>query len=237
MATAAARSGVPVLIFSLEMSDKQLMMRAIAAEAGVNLQRLRNGDMQNEHWQRIVSTIHRLTELPISIEDTSGLTMRDIHNITHTFKRREGVGLVFTDYLGLIADDGNEEMRNRQLSAMTKGHKRLAKDLDIPVAILSQLNRKVEERADKRPMPSDLRESGAIEEDSDVILFIYRPEVYGITVDEDGMPTEGTAELIVSKQRNGPTDIIKCEFRKEQALFTDAIDYTAPAHYEARGGW
>jgi replicative DNA helicase len=207
-----------VAFFSLEMAAPQLVMRLISAEAKVDAHRLRTGDLKNEHWQQIVSTIHRLTEAPIYIDDTPAMSIMELRARARLMKREHNIEMIVIDYLQLMSAP-KAESREREISMISRGLKQLAKELEIPIIALSQLNRSVESRADKRPMLSDLRESGSIEQDADVVMFVHRPEYYGITVDEDGMPTEGTAEVIIGKQRNGPTGIAKMAFLNQYARF------------------
>jgi len=219
-----------VAFFSLEMSATQLVMRLISAEAKVDQHRLRTGDLKNEHWQQIVSTIHRLTEAPIYIDDTPALGIMELRARARLMKREHNIELIIIDYLQLMHAP-KAESREREISMISRGLKQLAKELDIPIIALSQLNRSVESRGDKRPMLSDLRESGSIEQDADVVMFVHRPEYYGITVDEDGLPTEGTAEMIIGKQRNGPTGTAKLAFIKEFARFENlAFQHDAPQY-------
>lgn len=226
-----------VAFFSLEMSATQLVMRLISAEAKVDQHRLRTGDLKNEHWQQIVSTIHRLTEAPMYIDDTPALGIMELRARARLMKREHNIEMIVVDYLQLMHAP-KAESREREISMISRGLKQLAKELDIPIIALSQLNRSVESRGDKRPMLSDLRESGSIEQDADVVMFVHRPEYYGITVDEDGMPTEGTAEVIIGKQRNGPTGIAKIAFVKEFARFENlAFQYdNAPQYLPPAGG-
>jgi replicative DNA helicase len=228
-----------VAFFSLEMSATQLVMRLISAEAKVDQHRLRTGDLKNEHWQSIVSTIHRLTEAPMYIDDTPALGIMELRARARLMKREHNIELIIIDYLQLMHAP-KAESREREISMISRGLKQLAKELDIPIIALSQLNRSVESRGDKRPMLSDLRESGSIEQDADVVMFVHRPEYYGITVDEEGMPTEGTAEIIIGKQRNGPTGTAKLAFVKEFARFENlafqydnAPQYLPPSNEEA----
>jgi replicative DNA helicase len=219
-----------VAFFSLEMAAPQLVMRLISAEAKVDAQRLRTGDLKNEHWQQIVSTVHRLTEAPIYIDDTPAMSIMELRARARLMKREHNIEMIVIDYLQLMSAP-KAESREREISMISRGLKQLAKELEIPIIALSQLNRSVESRADKRPMLSDLRESGSIEQDADVVMFVHRPEYYGITVDEDGMPTEGTAEVIIGKQRNGPTGIAKMAFLNQYARFENlAFQYDNAPH-------
>ncbi|MEO5929372.1 MAG: replicative DNA helicase [Candidatus Kapaibacterium sp.] len=224
-----------VAFFSLEMSATQLVMRLISAEAKVDAHRLRTGDLKNEHWQQIVSTVHRLTEAPLYIDDTPALGIMELRARARLMKREHNIELIVIDYLQLMHAP-KAESREREISMISRGLKQLAKELDIPIIALSQLNRSVESRGDKRPMLSDLRESGSIEQDADVVMFVHRPEYYGIMTDEEGMPTEGTAEIIIGKQRNGPTGTAKVAFIKEFARFENlAFQYDTPQYLSPAG--
>ncbi len=221
-----------VAFFSLEMSAQQLVLRLISAEAKVDAHRLRTGDIKDGDWQRIASTMHHLTEAPIYIDDSPALGIMELRARCRLMKREHNIEMVVIDYLQLM-HAAKAESREREISMISRGLKQLAKELDIPVVALAQLNRSVESRSDKRPMLSDLRESGSIEQDADVVMFVHRPEYYGITVDtEDNMPTAGIAELIIGKQRNGPTGTVKTAFVKEYARFENlAIQYDNAPQY------
>ncbi|NLT49552.1 MAG: replicative DNA helicase [Ignavibacteria bacterium] len=214
---------VPIAIFSLEMATIQLVTRLICAEAKIDAHSVRTGRFKAEEGSRISKTAHRLSKAPIYIDDTPAQTVLEIRAKCRRLKHEKGVGMVVIDYLQLMSSTGRVESREREISNISRSLKALAKELGIPVIALSQLNRAVESRNDKRPMLSDLRESGSIEQDADVVLFLYRPEVYGITQDQDGNSTAGLAEVIVAKQRNGPTGEAKVKFVKEYAQY-DNID-------------
>ncbi|MEZ4783297.1 MAG: replicative DNA helicase [Candidatus Kapaibacterium sp.] len=218
----------PAAFFSLEMSAQQLMLRLISAEAKVNAHRLRTGDLRQEHWQQIVSTIHRLAAAPIYIDDTPALSIMDLRARARLLKREHNIELLIVDYLQLMHSPKSES-REREISTISRGLKQLAKELQIPIIALSQLNRSVESRSDKRPMLSDLRESGSIEQDADVVMFVHRPEYYGFSVDEENRSTEGVAEVIVGKQRNGPTGDVRLAFIKEFARFENLDEFHAEA--------
>lgn len=207
-----------VAFFSLEMSAQQLVIRLISAESGVNMQKLRTGDLKNDDWTNIVKTINNLADAPIYIDDSPAMSILDLRARARQMKKEHNIEAIIIDYLQLMHAPKSES-REREISIISRGLKQLAKELDIPVIALSQLNRSVEGRGDKRPMLSDLRESGSIEQDADLVAFVHRPEYYGITVDEDGNPTDGVAELIIGKQRNGPTGIAKVAFLRESARF------------------
>lgn len=214
----AVDQGVPVGYFTLEMSPHQLMLRLISAEAGIDAQALRTGTVNEQEWARLQQALVRMTNTPLFIEDAPGMGIMELRTRARQMKREHKIGLIVIDYLQLMTAP-KAERREREISMISKSLKGLAKELDVPVIALSQLNRAVEMRLDKRPMLSDLRESGAIEEDSDVVMFIHRPEYYGERYYEDGDPTEGIAEIIVSKHRNGPTGSVKLAFMKEYARF------------------
>ncbi len=220
-----------VAFFSLEMAARDLMIRLISAEAKVNAQNIFQGNLRQEHWQQIVSTIHRLYNAKIYIDDTPALSIMDLRARARLLKRERGIELIVVDYLQLM--HAQAESREREVSTISRGLKQLAKELNIPIVALSQLNRSVEGRTDKRPMLSDLRESGSLEQDADMVMFVHRPEYYGITVDEDNMPTQGIAELIVGKNRNGPTFTAKMAFVQDFARFENLDEYHAGAEDEA----
>lgn len=199
MARNAAIKGNKVLIFSLEMSSDQLSQRLIAMEAGVDAQKLRNGDLDNKDWNKITTTIDRLGEADISIDDTPGLSLMEMKNKCRRLKAEKGLDLVVIDYLQLMEFQGRADSRQQEISSLSRGLKQLAREVECPVVVLSQLSRATETRTDHRPILSDLRESGAIEQDADVVLFLYRDEVYN---DETDAP--GECEVHVAKQRNGP---------------------------------
>jgi replicative DNA helicase len=163
--------------------------------------------------------VHKLSSAPIYIDDTPGLSILEMRAKSRRLHKEKGIGLIVVDYLQLMNAGNKVESREREISLISRSLKALAKDLNVPVIALSQLNRAVEATADKRPMLSHLRESGAIEQDADVVIFLYRPEYYGITQFSDGNSTEGVAEIIISKQRNGPVGDVKLRFIKEYARF------------------
>lgn len=210
---------VPIGIFSLEMSAMQLATRLISAEARIDAHSVRTGRFKAEEGAKISRTVHKLSKAPIYIDDTPGLTVLEMRAKARRLKVEKNVGLVIVDYLQLMSSSRTMESREREISTISRSLKGLAMELKIPVIALSQLNRAVESRTDKRPMLSDLRESGSIEQDADVVLFLYRPEVYDIKQTQDGESTEGYAEIIISKQRNGPTGEVKMRFIKNYARF------------------
>lgn len=219
----AVDHNIPVGIFSLEMATIQLVTRLIASEVKINAHSLRTGKFKAEDGARVVRNIHRLRKAPIYIDDTPGISILELRAKARRLKNEKNVGMIIVDYLQLVNSSSSMESREREISTISRSLKGLAKELNIPVVALSQLNRAVESRTDKKPMLSDLRESGSIEQDADVVLFLYRPEVYGITAytngETGGESTEGIAEIIVSKHRNGPIGEVKLRFVKEFARF------------------
>ncbi|RLC23552.1 MAG: replicative DNA helicase [Deltaproteobacteria bacterium] len=213
---AAKKTGKPVAIFSLEMSREQLGIRLLGFDAGINSGRLRTGFLQDRQWERLTHSANRLSELPIYIDDSSGISVLEMKAKCRRLKKKDDLALVVVDYLQLIQGRRSAESRQQEISEISRMLKALAKDLNVPVIALSQLNRKVEDRTNRRPQLSDLRESGAIEQDADVIAFIYREEVYNRDTEKQNI-----AEIIVGKQRNGPTGDFKLTFRKELTAFGD----------------
>ncbi len=213
----------PIGIFSLEMSTIQLATRLISAEARINAHNVRTGKFRAEDGAKISRTVHKLSKAPIYIDDTPGISILELRAKARRLKNEKNCGLIIVDYLQLINPSNSMESREREISSISRSLKALAKELNLPVIALSQLNRAVESRTDKKPMLSDLRESGSIEQDADVVLFLYRPEMYQIQTfgsgDMQGESTEGIAEVIVGKQRNGPTGEIKLRFIKDYARF------------------
>lgn len=212
-----------VAFFSLEMSAQQLMMRLIVAESGLDSRDVRNGKLTGEQWKHLETSIKPLSNAPLFIDDTPALSIFEFRSKARRLKTQYDIQLIVIDYLQLMtAAVDSRGNREQEVAMISRSLKAVAKELDIPIIALSQLNRSVESRGgSKRPQLSDLRESGAIEQDADLVAFIHRPEYYGLTVDEDGAPTQGMAEIIVAKHRNGAVDTIKLRFRKEQARFMD----------------
>jgi replicative DNA helicase len=196
---AAIGSRVPTAIFSMEMPSEQLAFRMISSLGRVNQTHLRTGNFPDEDWSRINTAVQLMSEAPMFIDDTPGLSPTEIRARARRLQREHGLGLIVVDYLQLMAVPGNKENRATEISEISRSLKALAKELSVPIVALSQLNRGVEQRTDKRPVMSDLRESGAIEQDADVIIFIYREEVYNPET-----PKKGTADIVIAKQRNGP---------------------------------
>ncbi len=196
---AAIGSKVPTAIFSMEMPAQQLAFRMISSLGRVDQTHLRTGNFPDEDWSRINTAVQLMSEAPIYIDDTPGLSPTEIRARARRLQREHGLGLIVVDYLQLMQVPGNNENRATEISEISRGLKGLAKELECPVIALSQLNRSVEQRTDKRPVMSDLRESGAIEQDADLIVFIYREEVYN-----QDTPRKGVADIAIAKQRNGP---------------------------------
>ena len=212
---AAILHRVPTAIFSLEMSMDQIIMRMLCAWGKVGLSRLRRGRLKDEEWTRLYQAAQELSEAPIFIDDSPSLEPLELRARCRRLKAEKGIELVIIDYLQLMHVSQRKESREQEIAYISRNLKYLAKEINVPVIALAQLNRKVEERKDKRPMLSDLRESGAIEQDADVILFLYRDEVYN----PDSENTEGLTELILGKQRNGPVGVIKLSYLKDYTAF------------------
>ncbi len=221
----AVNEGLPVAVFSMEMGASQLALRMVGSLGRINQQRLRTGALQDEEWGRLSDAVERLKSAHIFIDETPALSPNELRARSRRLARRFGgtLGLIIVDYLQLMSgSSSNEENRATVIGEISRGLKALAKELQCPVIALSQLNRSVETRPDKRPMMSDLRESGAIEQDADVIMFIYRDEYYNKESKE-----EGIAEIIIGKQRNGPVGTVKLAFLKPNTKFENL----APGSY------
>ena len=212
---AALKSKKAVAIFSMEMSASQLAFRLISSMGRVNAQRLRTGQLEDEDWSRVNSAIRMLSEVKIFIDDKPGLSPVELRGRARRLKRDHDLGLIVVDYLQLMQVQGTNENRATEIAEISRSLKGLAKELNVPVLALSQLNRSLESRTDKRPVMSDLRESGGIEQDADVIMFIYRDEVYN----KSDMDKKGLAEIIIAKQRNGPTGTVNLRFFGEYTRF------------------
>ncbi len=200
---AAVKGNTPVLYFSLEMSVQQLVQRMLCAEARVNSHLLRTGRLSEEEWQRLAAWTGKLAEAPFYIDDTPSISVLEMRAKARRAKSEHDIGLIVVDYIQLMTTTERADNREQEIARISRSLKALAKELDVPVVACAQLSRAVEARTDKRPQLSDLRESGSLEQDSDVVMFLYRPEVYGIP-DEEGNSQEGVAEIIIGKQRNGP---------------------------------
>ncbi|HEX5612927.1 MAG TPA: replicative DNA helicase, partial [Burkholderiales bacterium] len=213
----AVDNGLPVAIFSMEMSGTQLAARVLGSIARVDQHKMRTGRLSDEEWQRLSHAMGRLHEAPVFIDETGALNALELRARARRIKRQCGkLGLLMVDYLQLMsATSHGQENRATEISEISRSLKALAKELDVPVVALSQLSRAVEQRNDRRPMMSDLRESGAIEQDADVILFIYRDEVYF----PDKPEVKGRAEVIIGKQRNGPIGRVELAFLGQYTRF------------------
>lgn len=212
---AAIKHNKPVLIFSMEMPGEALAMRMMSSLGRIDQHRIRSGKLEDEDWPRITSTVSILSEAQMFIDDTPALSPSEVRSRARRVAREHGqLALIVIDYLQLMQVPGSKENRTNEISEISRGLKALAKELNVPVLALSQLNRGLEQRTDKRPVMSDLRESGAIEQDADLILFIYRDEVYN-----DNSPEKGKAEIIIAKQRNGPIGKIYLTFLGKYTRF------------------
>lgn len=216
-----AETGEPVLIFSMEMGDQSLIERVLAAAAGINGEALRRGIIDDAARDRLNRAASRLQKLPVTVDDSPGLSIVELRARAKRHAIKSGLSLVIVDYLQLMSSKG-AETREREIAQISGGLKALAKELDVPVLALSQLNRGLENRADKRPVLSDLRDSGAIEQDADVVILIYRDEVYHTSREN---PLRGTAELIIAKHRNGRTGTVNVRFEADKTRFVDAVDH------------
>ncbi|CAK8725306.1 Replicative DNA helicase [Candidatus Electrothrix aarhusensis] len=226
---AALINKVPVAVFSLEMSMEQLALRMLCSVGRIDAQRIRTGHLQDNDWPKLTRATGMLADSPIYIDDTAGMTVLEMRAKARRLKSEHNLGLVVVDYLQLMQGSSRIENRTQEISDISRSLKAMAKELDVPVIALSQLNRSLESRTDKRPQLSDLRESGAIEQDADVIMFIYRDEVYNKAEDN---PNRGIAELIVGKQRNGPTGTVKLTFLGHITTFESYTSQEAPMGYE-----
>jgi replicative DNA helicase len=219
-----------VAIFSLEMSSIQLVNRLISAEAELESDKIKKGNLAEYEWQQLIHKTQKITNAPIFIDDTPALTILELRAKCRRLKSQHNIELIVIDYLQLMSGDsarggGNREQEIASISRALKG---LAKELDVPVIALSQLSRAVETRGgDKRPQLSDLRESGSIEQDADIVMFLYRPEYYNITEDEQGMPTTGVGQVIIAKHRNGSLENVNLKFIGKFTKFTD-LDFGGP---------
>ncbi len=211
----ALNTGLPVAIFSMEMGGAQLAMRMIGSVGKLDQQKIRTGQLQDEDWLRLTNAVGKLNDAPIHIDESAALTALELRARARRLHRQCGkLGLIIIDYLQLMSGTGSGDNRATEISEISRSLKALAKELEVPVIALSQLNRSLEQRPNKRPVMSDLRESGAIEQDADVILFIYRDEVYNPDTQE-----KGTAEIIIGKQRNGPIGTVRMTFLGEYTRF------------------
>lgn len=213
---AAVRSGIPVALFSLEMSKEQLVQRLLCSEAMVDQQRVRTGELLDSDWPKLTRAVGPLSEAPIYIDDTVGISLAELRSKARRLKMEQGLGLIIIDYLQLMTIGRRAESRQQEVAQISRGLKGVARELAVPVVALSQLNRGVEQRQDKRPIMSDLLESGSIEADADVISFIYRDEYYHPESDKKGI-----AEIIIAKHRNGPVGTVELGYLKEFTKFVN----------------
>jgi replicative DNA helicase len=218
---AAVDGNIPVALLSIEMSREQLSMRLLCAEARTDSARLRSGFFSREDWVNLTNAAEVLSEAPIYIDDSPDISAMAIRTKARRLKLEKGIGLVIIDYLQLMKTSSSAERRDLEISEISRSLKALAKELNVPVLALSQLNRKLEERHDKRPQLSDLRESGALEQDADVVAFIYRDEVYNR---DENNPNKGIAEILLKKQRNGPTGDVKLTFLSSYTRFENLAE-------------
>jgi len=212
---AAIEKNIPVAIFSLEMSKEQVAIRMLCSESRIDAHKLRGGFLSENDWPKLTRAAGSLSEAPVFVDDTAGITVLEMRAKSRRLRKDQKLGLIIVDYLQLMREKGRADNREQEISAISRSLKALAKELNIPVIALSQLNRKVEDRHDKRPQLADLRESGAIEQDADVIIFIYRDEVYN----KDDSDKKGKAEILISKQRNGPIGKVDLTFINEFTKF------------------
>jgi replicative DNA helicase len=224
---AAVKMQVPVAVFSMEMPGEQLAMRMLSSLGRIDQHRVRTGKLDDDDWPRLTHAVGQLAEAPMFIDDTPALTPTELRSRARRLMREHGLGLIVIDYLQLMQVRGGSENRTNEISEISRSLKALAKELNVPIIALSQLNRSLEQRPNKRPVMSDLRESGAIEQDADVITFIYRDEVYN----EDS-PDKGVAEIIIGKQRNGPIGTVRLTFIGQYTRFEN---YIASNMYEDEG--
>lgn len=214
---AAARAGCPVAIFSLEMSAQQLVQRMLCAEGNIEAHKLRTGkDLTDEDWQKLTMAIGTLSRAPIFIDDSPGITVNEIRAKCRRLKAEHNLGMVMIDYLQLIHGRGRTDNRQQEISEISRTLKGIARELNVPVIALSQLSRAVEQRQDKRPMMSDLRESGSIEQDADIVSFLYRDDYY-----DHESERKNIIEILIAKQRNGPVGKVELMFLKEYNKFVN----------------
>jgi len=213
----------PVLVFSMEMPADSLIIRMLSSIGRIDQSRIRNGKLEQEDWPKLSAAVNKLKDVPLFIDDTPALTPTEVRSRARRVHREHGgLAMIMVDYLQLMRVAGDSEGRTAEISEISRNLKAIAKEFKVPMVALSQLNRALEQRPNKRPVNSDLRESGAIEQDADVIMFIYRDEVYN-----EESPDKGTAEIIIGKQRNGPIGICRLAFMGQHTRFENL----------ARGGY
>lgn len=224
---AAVRNRIPVAVFSMEMPAEQLSMRMLSSVGRIDFQRLRTGKLGDDDWPRLTSAVSLMSEASIHIDDRPALTPSALRASAKRMLQEHNIGLVVIDYLQLMQSDRPRHNRTEEITEISRMLKALAKELNVPVIALSQLNRELEKRPNKRPVMSDLRESGGIEQDADVILFVYRDEVY-----KEDSPDKGTAEIIIGKQRNGPIGVVRLVFLGQYTRFENFV-----AEFSGQGNW
>ncbi len=215
---AAIRSEVPTAVFSLEMSREQLVNRMLCSEAMLDAQKLRTGELSDADWMDLIRAMGPLSQAPIYIDDTPGITPMEVRSKCRRLKAEKGLGLIVIDYLQLMSGNGRTDSRQQEISEISRSLKAIAREMEAPVIALSQLSRACEQRADHRPMLSDLRESGAIEQDADVVAFLYRDEYYFPDTEK-----KNQAELIIAKQRNGPTGTVDLTWMGQYTKFGNSL--------------
>lgn len=215
-AQSAVKAGASVIIFSLEMSQEQLGQRLIAMQARVESEKLKKGTLERKDWDRINVALDELNETKIVIDDTPGISVMEMRNKCRRLKAEQGLDLIVIDYLQLMTFDGRADSRQQEVSALSRHLKLLAREMDCPVIVLSQLSRAPEQRQDKRPMLSDLRESGSIEQDADIVIFLYRDDYYNENTEKPGV-----CEVNLAKHRSGPTDRIELTWVARYTKFSD----------------
>jgi replicative DNA helicase len=213
---AAIRDGMPAVLFSLEMGRNEITMRLLSAEARVPLQAMRTGQLGEDDWTRLARRMSEVVDAPLYIDDSPNMSMMEIRSKCRRLKQRNNLQLVVVDYLQLMSSPKRVENRQQEVSELSRSLKLLAKELDVPVVALAQLNRGPELRGDKKPLLADLRESGSIEQDSDVVILLHREDAY-----EPESPRAGEADLIVAKHRNGPTTTVTVAFQGHYSRFVD----------------
>jgi replicative DNA helicase len=214
---AAKKFGQRVAFFSLEMSNEQVVQRLISAETGIDSQRLRRGEIAEDEWGRFMKATSDLAETYFFVDDTPGISALELRTKARRLHAEVGIDLMVVDYLQLMRGDWRVENRVQEISAISRALKGLARELNVPLLAISQLSRGVESRTDRRPILSDLRESGALEQDADVVIFIYRDELYN-----ENTERKNIADIIVAKHRHGPTGTVALYFKKELAQFREA---------------
>ena len=214
--SASIHNGMTSVVFSLEMSRNEITMRLLAAEARIHLQKMRSGNMGEDDWQKLASTMGKISEAPLFIDDSPNMSLMEIRAKCRRLKQKHDLKLVVIDYLQLMSSGKRVESRQQEVSEFSRALKLLAKELEVPVIAISQLNRGAEQRTDKKPAMSDLRESGSIEQDADMVILLHREDAY-----EKESPRAGEADLIIAKHRNGPTDTITVAFQGHYSRFVD----------------